>query len=400
MILAWMMACIHTLPDPLAEQRAALASLPPPGEGWAPQATLSVESGPLEQAITLSLEALLARGLAPSSTTMMGMTATMAPEAHVQAVHVRALPDCASCLQLEVALNGTAKATLANPTGSRSSALSWKGTLTGVLELSYDDERVMARPAAIDRWNATLSWGELPPFMNQIISGTFSETLRRQLVLSDLPPMPVVSLRGQTPVPVTAVRVHPANGGVALDFAFAIPTSGAVADDNSPVRGWRLTVPQETTLGLVQALALSQPYDPEAPATPEFTGLRLDNSNFELDIRAWPTRGGKRSHPRSLTVSGDLGLNAEGELFLKARDAAWLDDEGGAPDLVVLLFGDRLLKGVVDAMEGSQPGVSQKTAGELQVSARTTGATAQGGALHVTGDFEVAASKPTKPTAP
>lgn len=396
MILALMMACIHTLPDPLAEQRAALAALPPPAEGWAPQATLAVESGPLEKAILVSLEVLLARGLAPSSTTMMGVTASMAPEAHVQSVHVQALPDCASCLQLDVEMYGSAKATLANPTGARSSTLSWKGTLTGVLELSYDDERVMARPAAVDRWNTTLSWGELPPFLNQVISGTFSETLRRQLVLSDLPPLPVVSLRGQTPVPVTAVRVHPANGGVALDFAFAIPTSGVVTEDSTPVLGWRLTVPQDTALGLVQALALGQPYDPEAPATPEFTGLRLDNSTFELDIRAWPTRGGKHAHPRALTVQGDLGLNPAGDLYLKAQDAVWLDDGGGVPDLVVLLFGDRLLQGLVDAMEGSQPGVSQKSAGDLNVSARTTSASARGGALHITGDFEVVPAKPVK----
>lgn len=387
MILALILGCAGTLPDPLAQQRAALASLPAPAQGWAPQATLLVERAPLEHALQDTLNDLLARGLAPASTSTFGLTASLSPEAQVSEVHLAALSGCADCLQLSVGLTGRAVFALSNSTGSRSSELGFHGGLSGVLELSWDGERVLARPTGLDRWSATIAWDDLPAGFNQSASALFSETLRRQLLLTDLPPLPVVRLRGETPVPVTGVRVRPADGGIAVDFAFAVPTWGVATDPQGPVQGWVLTVPEQTALGMARAIALGRPYDPNARATPEFTSLHLDGSTFDLGIRAWPTRG--RNRPRDLRVTGSLGLDEHGDLTLHAERGAWLHRSGDPPDLAVLLFGGGLMDGLVAAMSGSLPGARQQSVAGLDFSAKATRFEASGGALWISGDFQI-----------
>ncbi len=396
MILALLMvACLGPLPDPLAEQRASLAALPPPSAGWPAQASLEVGRESLEDAVGRTVDALLTRGLAPSSLTVLGLTATVAPEAKVSDVTLVASPACADCLGLDVKIGGAVKVRMGNATGSRELSMGFHSALSGVMALSYDGDRVLARPGAPDRWSASLSWDELPTGLNQTISALFTDTLRRQLALTDLPPLPVVRLRGETPVPVTGLRLRSTPSAIALDLAFAIPTSGVVDRAADPQSGWVLTVPQETALGLMQALSLAEAYDPNARATPELMALRVADGGFELDVRAWPTRG--RNRPRDLTVSGAFGLEGPGDLFLRAESARWLRTKGEPPDLAALLFGDRLMDGLVAAMAANLPGTREQSFAGMDLLAETTRFSAADGDLRVEGTLSLTPSTETTP---
>lgn len=385
-----MLACMGPLPDPLAGQRAALASLAPPTQGWAPQAVLALSPTTLEQGVTDAVNGVLGRGLAPLNATAMGVTASLEPTAEVAEVQLMASDACESCLELRVELRGAATAALSNSTGAKRLSMGFTGGLRGVMALSFDGEQLLAQPAALDRWSATMAWEALPAGFSQAVSGLFTDALRRQLNLTSLPPIPVVRLRGETPVPVTALRVRPEGEQIVVDFAFAVPSAGVAAAPREPVQGWLLVVPVETALGLMQAVALAQPYNPNERATPEFTGLRAEGSGFELDLRAWPTRA--RARPRDVTVTGMFGLDASGDLAAVAQGARWVRERGDPPDLTALLLGDRLLDGLVAALSGSMPGQRAQGFGGLELVATTTSASASEGALRISGQLALAGS--------
>ncbi len=382
-----LLSCLGPLPDPLAEQRAALRDLPPLEQGWAPQATLELGRDTLETLIARAMNGMLDRGIVPYTTTVLGVPASIEADARVVRARLEASAGCEDCLSLDVELAGSILAQVGSGPGARQTRFPFQSALSGVMALRLEDEQILASPAAPERWKLSLEWKDLPTGMNQLVSGVFTDALRRQLLLDALPALPVARLRGETPVPVTGMRLRSDVRAVVLDLAFAIPTSGVSDRAPDTASGWCLVLPQATALGLAQAVALGQAYDPNARVTPELVDLRVDGQTFELGVKAWPTRG--RSRPRDLLVQGDFGLTEAGELRLDAREARWLRERGDPPDLGALLLGGRVLDGLIATMSASMPGARQQSLAGVDLVAKTTRFQAVDGDLLVRGSFSL-----------
>lgn len=383
--LLWVAACRGPLPDPLAAQREALTALGPPAAGWAPQASLVLANSAPEEALRAALDGLMGQALAPLSGSFFGVSASIRPEVRVQKVTLSGSTACAGCLEMRVDLQGRALGRVENFTGSRELNLPYTSTLAAVIGLRFDGEALLARPEAVERWRVDLRWLDLPESLNQAVSGLFTSSIQDQLRAVQLPELPLIHVRGQTPVPVADVRVQPGAEAIVVDFAFQIPSAGRVLSVPRVEQGWAVVLPQETATGMLQAIGLGQPYDPNARATPEFLALRLDGQRFELDLRAWPTHG--RNRPRDVQVLGRFGLTEAGALEVSSEEAVWLRQRGDPPDLVATLFGQRLLEGLAAAMSGATPATQEQSFAGVGLVASTREASAQGGVLLLRGDL-------------
>jgi len=376
--------------DPLLAQREALtlALEAPLPEGWAPQAVMVVRQSAVDDVVAEALGRAMAAVAAPVKQSFFGLTASMTPTVRVTAARVTAGEGCESCLSVTLDLAGAAELALENRTGRKEQRVDWTGQASGTVAVALDEERrqVVASIAEPERWRASVDFAQVPGGWNSAISSALSAGLQTQVSRPALPALPLMRLQEDPRARLRGVRLRTAPEGLAVDFAFALGTAGTVDDLSGALpdgADWAALVPEATALGVLQAAALAQPFDPTRPATPELVGLSLDGE-FVLDVNAWPTRG--RAAPRAVAVLGEVVL-VEGDVVVDAKGA--LLEDTALPDWVTLIYGDRLLEELTDAVSLTVPGVRTQSLGGVALSGRTTAVSTADGVMRLSGDFSL-----------
>jgi len=379
--------------DPLAAQREALtlALEAPLPDGWAPHASLVVRQSVVEGVVLEALSRAMAVAVAPVEQSFFGLTASMTPTVSVTSARMSAGEGCEGCLSVTLALEGGAEMALENPTGRREQRVDWTGEASGtvLLRLDEDGRRVVAEIADPKSWRASVDFAQVPGGWNSAISSALSAGLQAQVGRPSLPAIPLVRLEDDPRARLKGLRVRTAEVGVVVDFAFALASAGAVVDLQAPPAeaDWAVVVPAATALGMLRTAALSQPFTSDAPVVPELAGLSLEDG-FVLDVLAWPTRG--RGGAREVTVYGDVAL-VDGDVNVSVARAELVEQEGVLPDLAALLYGDRVLGELADAMSLTVPGARTQSVGGVALSGRTSSVSTADGALVLSGEFEVSA---------
>ena len=390
--LLGLLRCQRAALDPLAAERAELSAIlaEQPAAGWAPHATVSLSSELLNRALAVDISAGINKQMEPSERNVLGMKVLIRPKSEVESFVVSATDACESCLQVALSLAGKHDVDLTNMSGTTTLSQGWNAEVRSIIHLGIKVNQrgkkvLMASLAEADDWSVTLSLANLPDTWNMVIGTLLHNEVQRLVGRPDISAIPVFELQDDGPVAVRDLRVRTlGDGAIALDLNFAIPSAGATAVETGPASGWVVDVPEESLLGLMQAVALNAP-DGDEPMAILPMGVGVEGSEFQFDLRALSKK--KAGQYKDFSVTGELGIS-DGDIRIEATEAVLSGTSTKNPDLLTLLLKKKILQTVADALTLTTPAVYTEDLGENSVTVSMLSLGASEAQIRLIGDME------------
>ncbi|HHO49601.1 MAG TPA: hypothetical protein ENK18_01730 [Deltaproteobacteria bacterium] len=367
-----------------AAKRRATAEPTPPGEGWQPDAILTLSPGLVDQ--------LVSQGLRQRGTLKgildLGGGITLSPELKIETVELAAARACETCVRTSVHLAGPVRY-VAGILGRGSVPLEVDAVVIVEITTPRDASGwvLAARPRAVRKVELDLK--NLPKAVTKLAEDQVRSWAEASLV--DAEPTPITTLSSDQ-LPLLELRLASVGAGIQVDLLTQAIEPGTLSGPRARpamiAEDWQLEIASTSLLSLARRQAFLAGAQSSLQLVPEPTALSLEDDTFTLGVRLW-----RLSPPgwwRDVQVIGELSIE-QGVAQMAATSAEVVGASEGAAwaDPLAALTQAALISTVADTLKHSMPASRSATVGgsRIEIGVHAVDGVQRGAALRLGGSF-------------